>query len=306
MSSRTVQLDEDAERILEDLVRDTGLSISAVLQRGLLALHDQKAQEPRRTAYEIYKELDLGPGGYAIAPSTETRLGVQEIPPWRRDLDTDYEENAVYRDWKEWRLSGTAAPASGSSSDRVAGEARKPVLVARHLLSILLLPAVVTLAVPYWILSSRPSSLLGSVTASTLAALLAGAAVVGLGLLLVGGTIRRFATEGRGTLAPWDPPRHLVVSGVYRRVRNPMISGVILILFGEALAILSTPLLQWAVGFWVINAIYIPLLEEPMLESRFGDEYREYKAHVPRWVPRRTAWTPPWAEERSQPAAKTP
>lgn len=98
MSSRTVQLDEDAERILEDLVRDTGLSISALLQRGLLALHDQTAQEPRRTAYEIYEELDLGPGGYAIAPSTETRHGVQETLRWRRDLDIDYEENAVYRE----------------------------------------------------------------------------------------------------------------------------------------------------------------------------------------------------------------
>jgi hypothetical protein len=53
MSSRTVQLDEDAEKILEDLVWDTGLTISTVFKRGLLALHDQKAQEPRRTAYEI-------------------------------------------------------------------------------------------------------------------------------------------------------------------------------------------------------------------------------------------------------------
>ncbi len=78
MSSRTVRLDEDTERILEDLVRDTGLSISAVLKRGLLALRNQQSQESRRTAYEIYEELDLGPGGYAVAPSTETRRGVQE------------------------------------------------------------------------------------------------------------------------------------------------------------------------------------------------------------------------------------
>jgi hypothetical protein len=63
MGSRTVRLDEDTERILEDLVRDTGLSISGVFKRGLLALHSQQAQEPRRTAYEIYEELDLGPGG---------------------------------------------------------------------------------------------------------------------------------------------------------------------------------------------------------------------------------------------------
>jgi len=78
MSSRTVRLDEDTERILEDLVRDTGLSISAVFKRGLLALQNQQAQESGRTAYEIYEDLDLGPGGYAIAPSTETRRGVKE------------------------------------------------------------------------------------------------------------------------------------------------------------------------------------------------------------------------------------
>jgi protein-S-isoprenylcysteine O-methyltransferase Ste14 len=181
-----------------------------------------------------------------------------------------------------------------STFARVPAGTRNPVLLARNLLSILLLPAVATLAVPYWILSRSPSSLPGSATPATLAAVLAAAAVVGFGLALVVGTIRRFVTEGRGTLAPWDPPRHLVVSGVYRRVRNPMISGVILILLGEALAFLSIPLLGWAAGFWVINAIYIPLLEEPMLEARFGEEYREYKAHVPRWVPRRLPWTPPW------------
>jgi hypothetical protein len=78
MSSRTVRLDEDTERILEDLVRETGLSISAVFKRGLLALQNQQGQESGRTAYEIYEELDLGPGGYAIAPSTETRRGVKE------------------------------------------------------------------------------------------------------------------------------------------------------------------------------------------------------------------------------------
>jgi hypothetical protein len=78
MGSRTVRLDEDAEKILERLVRDTGLSISAVFKRGLLALKDQQAQETRRTAYEIYEGLDLGPGGYAIAPSTKTRRGVKK------------------------------------------------------------------------------------------------------------------------------------------------------------------------------------------------------------------------------------
>jgi len=169
----------------------------------------------------------------------------------------------------------------------------------RHLLAILLLPAVVTILVPYRILAARPSSLAGWPTSDTLplAASLAGVAVIASGLAFVGRTIRQFATEGRGTLAPWDPPKHLVLTGGYRHVRNPMISGVVLILLGEALAFRSVGLLWWAAGFWVLNATYIPLLEEPLLERRFGEEYRLYKEHVPRWVPRRTAWTPPWARE---------
>jgi hypothetical protein len=78
MASRTVRLDEDTEEVLEQLVKGTGLSISAVFKQGLMALRDQLAAQPQRTPYDIYQELDLGPGGYAVAPSTETRRGVQE------------------------------------------------------------------------------------------------------------------------------------------------------------------------------------------------------------------------------------
>jgi protein-S-isoprenylcysteine O-methyltransferase Ste14 len=173
------------------------------------------------------------------------------------------------------------------------------MIALRHLLSILLLPAVVAIAVPYGILASRPSGLAGWPTADTwtLAAALLGITLTGCGLALVGRTIRQFATEGRGTLAPWDPPKHLVLTGLYRHVRNPMISGVVLVLLGETLAFRSLRLLFWAASFWAINATYIPLLEEPLLERRFGEEYRQYRTHVPRWVPRRTAWTPTWAGE---------
>ena len=78
MGLRTVRLDDDTEEVLEQLVKRTGLSISAVFKEGLFVLRDRLGDQPRRTAYEIYEELDLGPGGYAIAPSTETRRGVQQ------------------------------------------------------------------------------------------------------------------------------------------------------------------------------------------------------------------------------------
>jgi hypothetical protein len=78
MASRTVRLDDDAEKILEQLVEGTGMSISAVFKQGLLALRDQRTANADRTPYDIYRELDLGPGGYASAPSTETRRGARE------------------------------------------------------------------------------------------------------------------------------------------------------------------------------------------------------------------------------------
>ncbi len=78
MATRTVRLDDETEKILDQLVRTTGLSMSAVLKQGLIAYRERLAHPAGRSAYEIYEELDLGPGGYAIAPSTDTRRGVQE------------------------------------------------------------------------------------------------------------------------------------------------------------------------------------------------------------------------------------
>jgi protein-S-isoprenylcysteine O-methyltransferase Ste14 len=69
-----------------------------------------------------------------------------------------------------------------------------------------------------------------------------------------------------------------------------MISGVLFVLLGESLLTASEPLFRWCVLIAVINAVYIPLLEEPMLVNRFGEEYSTYKRHVPRWIPRLTPW----------------
>jgi hypothetical protein len=76
MATRTVRLDDDAEKTLRQIRQATGLPISEVLKRGLRSLHDQVRNDTVRVPYEIYCELDLGPGGYAIAPSTDVRRGV--------------------------------------------------------------------------------------------------------------------------------------------------------------------------------------------------------------------------------------
>jgi protein-S-isoprenylcysteine O-methyltransferase Ste14 len=105
-------------------------------------------------------------------------------------------------------------------------------------------------------------------------------------LIIIILTIRMFIQIGRGTLAPWDPTRKLVTSGLYAYIRNPMILGVFTGLIGETVLFQSLNIGIWAGLFFVINTLYFILLEEPGLEKRFGEEYREYKENVPRWIPK--------------------
>ena len=162
----------------------------------------------------------------------------------------------------------------------------------RHLRAILLLPAVVAVLVPGVILAVAGADVgWGLGTLGALPAL-AGAVLILLGLALWYRTVALFAREGEGTLAPWDPTRKLVVRGPYRYVRNPMITGVLLVLAGEAALFGSVWILVWAAAFFAVNTVWFPLVEEPGLVGRFGDEYEEYRRQVPRWLPRRHPWPP--------------
>lgn len=164
-----------------------------------------------------------------------------------------------------------------------------------HLRAILLLPGIVTVAMPALILAFTGLDTFGlwqSVPAAVALPIL-GLLLIGLGLALMVATIRLFVTVGQGTLAPWNPPQHFVVRGIYRHVRNPMISGVFSILLGETLLAASLPLFCWFLFFVVGNAIYIPLVEEPGLVNRFGEEYEVYRTNVPRWIPKVKAWEGP-------------
>jgi protein-S-isoprenylcysteine O-methyltransferase Ste14 len=115
---------------------------------------------------------------------------------------------------------------------------------------------------------------------------LLGLALFAFGLALFVRTVTLFARVGQGTLAPWDPPSRFVAEGPYRRWRHPMISGVLFMLLGEAAALGSLQLLAWAGIFLAVNAVYLPLVEEPRLVRRFGREYEDYMRRVPRWLPR--------------------
>jgi protein-S-isoprenylcysteine O-methyltransferase Ste14 len=163
----------------------------------------------------------------------------------------------------------------------------------RHARAIALLPGTVAVAVPAVILLTGEGPDIGAGLGGLGGALLAliGVALIALGFALWVWTVRLFMRIGKGTLAPWDPTRKLVVEGPYRHVRNPMITAVLAVLLGEAAVFGSQGLLIWAALFLGINWAYFVLHEEPGLERRFGDEYRAYRRNAPRWIPRRTPWT---------------
>jgi protein-S-isoprenylcysteine O-methyltransferase Ste14 len=162
--------------------------------------------------------------------------------------------------------------------------------ILRQLIAIAVLPFTMAVLIPVWLAHRTGTTLVVGPSLTRIALQACGLGMLGAGVLLFVVCLWHFITEGRGTLAPWDPPRQLVVRGPYRYVRNPMISGVVLMLFGEALVLLSRPHFEWALIFLGVNAVYIPLVEEPLLAQRFGDEYREYCRHVRRLLPRWRPW----------------
>jgi len=119
---------------------------------------------------------------------------------------------------------------------------------------------------------------------------LAGAALVLLGLILLVESFARFVWKGFGTPAPIAPPTKLVMTGFYRRVRNPIYVGLVTIVFGEALILGDDRLVVYAAILWLFFHFWVLVIEEPTLERSFGDEFANFKANVPRWLPRLTPW----------------
>jgi protein-S-isoprenylcysteine O-methyltransferase Ste14 len=149
------------------------------------------------------------------------------------------------------------------------------VLFLRALVSFLALPGIVAFVVPAWLASARagrPGHFIG------VAPFAAGAA-------LLMSCVREFYVAGKGTLAPWDPPRRLVVSGPYQVSRNPMYIGVSLILIGWAVGLGLPSLWYYAAVVMVAFHLRVVLGEEPWQARTFGEEWERYKARVPRWLP---------------------
>jgi protein-S-isoprenylcysteine O-methyltransferase Ste14 len=154
------------------------------------------------------------------------------------------------------------------------------VLYVRAVIA-LALPALADVVVPAWLLS-LPS---GRIDIG--AARFVGAPLLAAGCwLLLDSVFVRFAHEGRGTLAPVDPPRVVVRGGAYRVVRNPMYLANLAIVAGSGLLFQSWFLFVWAAILFVAFHLFVISYEEPTLARVFGDDYQTYRQHVRRWIPR--------------------
>ena len=124
---------------------------------------------------------------------------------------------------------------------------------------------------------------------------LEGARSVGVLLILVGlpglaDSFARFALQGLGTPAPVAPTKHLVVTGLYRHVRNPIYLAVVAIILGQAMVFGDWRLIVYGALLWLAFHVFVVAYEEPTLEQTFGREYEAFRAAVPRWIPRMTPW----------------
>jgi len=163
---------------------------------------------------------------------------------------------------------------------------RRISAIAWSLVFLLLAPGLVAGVVPWWITRWHFRSQLPGTAALR---------IVGIVLILAGlpallDSFARFALQGLGTPAPVLPTRHLVVTGLYRHVRNPMYVGVACVIFGQALLFGSPQLLGYGLLVWLAFHVFVLVYEEPTLTRTFGSEYQNFRNNVPRWIPRWKAW----------------
>jgi protein-S-isoprenylcysteine O-methyltransferase Ste14 len=146
----------------------------------------------------------------------------------------------------------------------------------------LFVPGTVAIWIPYRILSSAGTS--GTISIGGFRYF--GLAVITIGALLYLWCAWDFTFAGKGTPAPIDPPRELVVKGLYRYVRNPMYVGVLSVVLGQAIWFEALRLFEYAGLIFVLFTTFVLIYEEPALKRKFGNAYRQYCERVPRWIPR--------------------
>jgi protein-S-isoprenylcysteine O-methyltransferase Ste14 len=161
---------------------------------------------------------------------------------------------------------------------------KKPSAIAGSALFFLVAPGIVAVLAPWLIVRWDRS------VAFDPAVQIPGGLVVLAGIAFLLHAFAKFALEGAGTPAPVAPTERLVVGGIYRHVRNPMYLAVIAIIVGQALAFSNVAVLVYAAIAAATMFGFVKLYEEPTLAERYGRQYEEYRANVPGWWPRLSAW----------------
>jgi protein-S-isoprenylcysteine O-methyltransferase Ste14 len=145
-------------------------------------------------------------------------------------------------------------------------------------------PGFVLVYIPYWLTRFRVP------VGEPLWQIVLAAVLIAAGTAPLFESMKRFVIVGRGTLVPAVPTERLVVSGFYRRMRNPMYTGLLVVLVGEAILFESRDLVLYIAAIWLVTHLFVCFYEEPTLTRRYGVEYLRFKKHVPRWIPRLRPW----------------
>jgi len=156
------------------------------------------------------------------------------------------------------------------------------MLLLRSIFFTILLPGTVTLLIPFWLISSRGAR--AYLDHPSLRYL--GIPLIAIGSAGLLWSIWEFFSEGHGTLAPVDPPKYLVVRGLYKYVRNPMYVSVVTTLLGEAIFFKALAVIIEAGVFILMAHLFVVCYEEPALRRQFGESYESYLQTVGRWIPR--------------------
>lgn len=154
-------------------------------------------------------------------------------------------------------------------------------MILRSLISFIALPGIIAIVVPGLVASFDPWRK---------ECWIPGIYIICFGFFILLWCVRDFYKSGKGTLAPWDPPKKMVVVGLYRFMRNPMYVGVLLSVLGWGFYFQSMIIVLYAVILAVGFHVRVVRNEEPWLKSQFGIEWEKYQKEVNRWLPRLTPW----------------
>jgi protein-S-isoprenylcysteine O-methyltransferase Ste14 len=163
---------------------------------------------------------------------------------------------------------------------------RKVLAIVGSAVFLVIAPGFVAGLAPWWISRWRLEAPLFGMPLFRFA----GGMLIALGVIGLLDSFARFAVQGVGTPAPVFPTRHLVVTGLYRYVRNPMYLAGVSTILGQGLILGNVTLLEYGGLVWLLSHLFVLLYEEPTLRASFGSEYKLFCSEVPRWIPRFTPW----------------